>query len=180
MRKGQTLIYNICMAAAVGTFALLAALLPAGCDGMDCPLDNVVVMQCGLYTSETGEALSLADTLTIRPAGRDTVLVNRAIGTGTLLLPLRSRTGQDTLLFQLKSAAGQEAEDTVFITHSSSVHFEAVDCPASVFHNIESVRWTSHPLAELPLTIDSVSVVRTTVDYDDIENLKIFLRSTAH
>ncbi len=65
MRKGKTLIYNICMAAVLGTFALLAALLPAGCDGMDCPLDNVVVMQCGLYTSETGEALSLADTLTI-------------------------------------------------------------------------------------------------------------------
>ena len=107
MRKGQTLIYNICMAAAIGAVAVLAALLPASCDGMDCPLDNVVVMQCGLYTSETGEALSLSDTLTIRPAGRDTVLVNRAIGTGTLLLPLRSRTGQDTLLFQLKSAAGQ-------------------------------------------------------------------------
>ena len=66
MRKGQTLIYNICMAAAVGAVAVLAALLPASCDGMDCPLDNVVVMQCGLYTSETGEALSLSDTLTIR------------------------------------------------------------------------------------------------------------------
>ena len=108
------------------------------------------------------------------------MLVNRAVGTGTLFLPLRNRTGQDTLLFQLKNIAGQAAEDTIFLTHSSSVHFEAVDCPASVFHNIEGVRWTSHPLAELPLTIDSVAVVRTTVDYDDIENLKIFLRSTAH
>ena len=78
MRKGKTLIYNICMAAAVGAVAVLAALLPASCDGMDCPLDNVVVMQCGLYTSETGEALSLTDTLTISPSGRDTALSARA------------------------------------------------------------------------------------------------------
>lgn len=32
----------------------------------------------------------------------------------------------------------------------------------------------------MPLTIDSVAVSQTSVNYDDKENLKIYLRSTSH
>ena len=50
---------------------LVASAVLAACSNIDCPLDNVVLMQCGLYASETRAALTLTDTLTVRPAGRE-------------------------------------------------------------------------------------------------------------
>lgn len=163
--------------AVVAGAAFLA--LAAGCTNIDCPLDNVVVMQCNLYTYETKEALTLSDTLSVVPAGRDTVLLNRAIGVSSFLLPLREGGEKDTLLLHFSNERGQRATDTLFVDHTPQLHFESVDCPASVFHTIHAVRGTSHPLSQLPLTVDSVSLVRPIVNYDDIENVRIYLRSTS-
>ncbi len=163
---------------AAPTVTVAAALL-AACSNIDCPLDNVVMMQCNLYSSETRSALTLSDTLNIRPAGRDTVLLNRATGISSFLVPLKESDTRDTLLLVLSNTTGQTATDTLFVDHTPQPHFENLDCPASVFHTIHAVSATSHPLSQLPLTIDSVSLVRSTVNYDDIENIRIFLRSTS-
>ncbi len=163
---------------AAPTVTVAAALL-AACSNIDCPLDNVVMMQCNLYSSETRSALTLTDTLNIRPAGRDTVLLNRATGISSFLVPLKESDTRDTLLLVLSNTTGQTATDTLFVDHTPQPHFENLDCPASVFHTVHAVSATSHPLSQLPLTIDSVSLVRSTVNYDDIENIRIFLRSTS-
>lgn len=162
------------------TWAVCAAsLFITGCSNINCPLDNVVMMQCNFYESETKRALTLHDVLDVMPANSDTVLINRITQVDHILLPLREGGDLDTLLLQFSNAAEQTATDTLFITHTRQPHFESIDCPASVFHTITAVRATSHPLSELPLTIDSVSVVRSAVNYDDIENIRIFLRSTS-
>lgn len=152
----------------------------SSCSNIDCPLDNVVMMQCNLYSRETMSALTLSDVLTIQPAGRDTVLLNEGTGISSFLLPLKEAGGIDTLVCFLSNAAGQEGADTLFVSHTPQPHFESVDCPACVFHTLTGVRFTSHPLAEMPLTIDSVAIVRPEVNYDDIENLRIFLRATSN
>ena len=157
---------------------LVASAVLAACSNIDCPLDNVVLMQCGLYASETRTALTLTDTLTVRPAGRDTVLLNRAQGISSFLLPLRESGMQDTLLLCLSDAQGRRAIDTLFVQHTPQPHFESLDCPAAVYHTLHAVRYTSHPLSQLPLTVDSVALVRSIVNYDDIENLRIYLRAT--
>lgn len=160
---------------------LLPLLLPlAGCTEIDCPLDNVVEMGCGIYASETEQPLQLTDTLTIRLAGRDTVLLNRAQGISSFYLPLRHGGTVDTLLLRFSNARGQAATDTLFVTHTAIPHFESIDCPAAIYHEISTTRHTSHALSLMPLTIDSVAVSQTSVNYDDKENLKIYLRSTAH
>lgn len=156
-----------------------ASLFITGCSNINCPLDNVVMMQCNFYESETKRALTLHDVLDVMPANSDTVLINRITQVDHILLPLREGGDLDTLLLQFSNAAEQTATDTLFVSHTRQPHFESVDCPASVFHTITAVRATSHPLSELPLTIDSVSVVRSAVNYDDIENIRIFLRSTS-
>lgn len=156
-----------------------ASLFITGCSNINCPLDNVVMMQCNFYESETKRALTLHDVLDVMPANSDTVLINRITQVNHILLPLREGGDLDTLLLQFSNAAEQTATDTLFVSHTRQPHFESVDCPASVFHTITAVRATSHPLSELPLTIDSVSVVRSAVNYDDIENIRIFLRSTS-
>lgn len=156
-----------------------ASLFITGCSNINCPLDNVVMMQCNFYESETKRALTLHDVLDVMPANSDTVLINRITQVNHILLPLREGGDLDTLLLQFSNAAEQTATDTLFVSHTRQPHFESIDCPASVFHTITAVRATSHPLSELPLTIDSVSVVRSAVNYDDIENIRIFLRSTS-
>lgn len=155
------------------------ALCVAACTNVDCPLDNLVELTCGLYASETGSALTLADTLTVNAGGvKDTTLLNRAQGVSTFYLPMRQGAERDTLLLRFSNAAGQQATDTLFVGHTNEPHFESIDCPTAVFHTLTHVNWTSHSLSQMPLTVDSVAIVRQTVDYENIENLKIYLRST--
>ena len=149
------------------------------CTEVDCPLDNVVEMGIGLYEAETQQALTLADTLTVRPAGKDTILLNRAQNISVCYLPLRQGFERATLLLRFSNAAGQAATDTLFVGHTNAPHVESIDCPASVFHKITSVAHTQHPLSQMPLTIDSVAIANPTVNYDNIQHLKIYLRSTA-
>ena len=106
-------------------------------------------------------------------------VLHRATGIQSFLFPLKEGAGCDTLLCRFSNGAGQQATDTLFLTHTPSPHFESLDCPPAVFHTLTSVRATSHSLGQMPLTIDSVSVVRSSVNYDDIENIRIFLRATA-
>lgn len=161
---------------AVGTLFLSVM---SACTGIDCPLDNIVSMTCGLYNAEDETSLRLSDTLTVRAGGvKDTVLLNRAQGISDFLVPLRHGVTTDTLLFCFSNADRQSATDTVYVTHTNQPHFESIDCPLAVFHTIQSVRWTSHHLSAMPLTIDSIAIVRQLVDYEDVENLKIYLRST--
>ena len=160
--------------ASIGMLTLLAA-----CSNIDCPLDNVVMMQCNLYSSESGQALSLPVSLTVKPAGRDTILLNQAKDVSNFLLPLKEAGERDTLLLNFTGENGNTATDTLFVNHTPRPHFESLDCPTAMFHTIHQVRATGHALSILPLTVDSVSLIRSTVNYDDIENLRIFLRSTS-
>ena len=149
------------------------------CTNIDCPLDNVVVMTSGLYDAEDGNPMNLKYTdLSILSADGSHVLLNKAQDISSFVLPMRHGVETDTLLFCFSNTDDQEAVDTLFLSYTDQPHFESVDCPAALFHTLTHVRWTSHPLAELPLTFDSVAIVRSNVNYDDVENIKIYLRST--
>ncbi len=158
---------------------LLLSLSLTSCTNIDCPLENVVMMHCGLYDSEKEETLTLTDTLTITAVGADAVLWNKGYDISELSLPLRINGNVDTLLLRFSNANEQTAIDTLFIHHTSNIHFESIDCPASVFHTITAVRHTSHDLNLMPLTLDSVAVLRRNVDYGTNQNLKLYLRTPA-
>lgn len=149
------------------------------CSEIECPLDNVVMMQSNLYDAESKSKLTLADSLTVRPYGRDTVLLNRAQGITDFLLPLRHAGECDTLLLQWSNALGMRSVDTLVVEHVPQMHFESVDCPMAVFHTLRRVTWAVDAHGEMPMAIDSVALVRTLVEYEDVENLKIFVRGAA-
>ena len=66
----------------------LSALCLLACTNVDCPLENVVTMNCGLYNAETKASLKISDTLTIKTGGtKDTTLLNRANGISSFKLP---------------------------------------------------------------------------------------------
>lgn len=148
------------------------------CANIDCPLDNIVVMTSTFYASETDAPTRLTGSLSIAPAGRDTLLLNQARNIDKFILPLRHQAGTDTLLLRFSNDDGRAAEDTLFVTHDIFAHFENIDCPANIFHRISNVRHTNHVLSLFPATVDHVEIIRPLVDYDDVENLRIFLRST--
>lgn len=150
---------------------LALALCFGACSEIDCPLDNVVVMKCGLYSSATQKPLSLKDTLTVTAASSDSVLLNRAQGIASFLLPMGHKTLADTLILRFSKADDTVFADTLIIGHANEAHFESVDCPVAFFHQINEVSTTHH-------AIDSIAIVRRAVNYDDIENLKIYLPGT--
>lgn len=163
----------------VKALAAGALLAVAGCTEVECPLDSIVAMTCGLYSAETGAPHKLSVTLDVLAAGTDSVLLNQATGISSFLLPVRRGVATDTIVLVFTNDVPQEAADSIFLDHTDEPHFEALDCPGTVFHTLRGVRWTSHDLSRMPLTVDSVSIVRTSVNYEDLENLRIFLRAAA-
>lgn len=150
----------------------------SACSNIDCPLDNVVSLQCNLYDASTQSTLTLSDVLSVTPAGRDTLLLNQATGIKSFLLPLKEAGTQDTLLLHFANAQGAVQVDTLFVNHTPQPHFESLDCPSSVFHTLNAVRVSAQGSANSAI-IDSVSLVRPIVNYDDIENIRLFIRTSA-
>lgn len=161
--------------AAWGVGMLMVGL--SACSNIDCPLDNVVSLQCNLYDASTQSALTLSDVLSVTPAGRDTLLLNQATGIKSFLLPLKEAGTQDTLLLHFANAQGAVQVDTLFVNHTPQPHFESLDCPSSVFHTLNAVRVSAQGLANSAI-VDSVSLVRPIVNYDDIENIRLFIRTS--
>lgn len=150
----------------------------SACSNIDCPLDNVVSLQCNLYDASTQSTLTLSDVLSVTPAGRDTLLLNQATGIKSFLLPLKEAGTQDTLLLHFANAQGAVQVDTLFVNHTPQPHFESLDCPSSVFHTLNAVR-VSAQVSTNSAIVDSVSLVRPIVNYDDIENIRLFIRTSA-
>ena len=154
-------------------------MLVSGCSNIECPLDNIVVMTCGLYTTDTHEHLKLQETLDVLPMGKDTVLLNCASNITDFMLPLRQAADADTFLLRFTGRTGQVSTDTLIVSHTNTPHYESIECPATVFHTLTDVKWKHQEGTDFPLSIDSVALVRTVVNYDDVENLRIYLRTVA-
>lgn len=159
-----------------GCGALMVGL--SACSNIDCPLDNIVSLQCNLYDANTQSALTLGDVLSVTPAGRDTLLLNQATGIKSFLLPLKETGTQDTLLLHFANAEGGVQVDTLFVNHTPQPHFESLDCPNSVFHTLNAVSVSAQTTASGAI-VDSVSLVRSIVNYDDVENIRLFIRTAA-
>ena len=139
------------------------------CSEVECPLDNVVVMTCGLYSAD-GTEQKIIDTLTVTAAGTDSVLLNRGQNISSFALPVNYVADTDTLIFKFTEVDGTSYVDTLKVSHTNEAHFESMECPLSFFHEIKSITTTHN-------AIDSVSIVRKQVNYEDVENLKIYLAS---
>ncbi len=145
------------------------------CTEVECPLDSVVVMTCGLYDADSHEKLSLSQTLSITPAGRDTIMLNAARDIQSFVLPLKMGATCDTMVFHFSDASQRTAFDTIYIHHENLPHFESVECPSTIYHKLKNVTWGNDKDSELATTIDSVVIVRPLVDYNDVENIQIYL-----
>ena len=152
-------------------FILSVILLFAACESYDCTLYNTVAMY-GAFDQD-GTAVSIKDTLTITACGTDKVLLNQAVNTSKLTLPLSYWQAEDTLILSVNGidslGIGYLLRDTVWVTKTNQVHYESPDCPMTLFHTIQDVRNTNE-------FIKSITVVRSSVNYETTINLQIHLR----
>ena len=138
----------------------------------------IIVGATKLYYLSTGEAHPLVTdnpyfyiALTMMLLGTQLFvagfLVNSLIGASKLELPLSYSQDADTLVLRIY---GEEYDlsDTLWVEKTNTPHFESPDCPTTMFHQIKSVRHTS-------TFIDSVTITRNLVDYDQTENIRIHL-----
>lgn len=145
------------------------------CTGIDCPLDTVVVWTMTFYDSQAETTMNLPCVLTVDAAGAGT-LYNKGTAIASMELPMSIASPTDTLYLHF-SADDLSTTDTLYIDHTNFAHFEAMDCPGSVFHNITSTHFTTHSMETFPVVIDSVSIIRPLVDYNDVENIRLYLRT---
>lgn len=157
--------------------------LVIACNGIDCSLDSVVVWTMTFYDSETKTELKLPYVLTIEGKGAGT-LYNQATRVSSIELPMSMTADADTLYLQWRYAASNEengtspadASDVLIVGHTNYGHYDAMDCPAAVFHDITETELTRHAEDDFPLQIDSVKIIRQKVDYQDVENVRLYLR----
>lgn len=150
-------------------FILSVLLLFVACESYDCTLNNYVGMY-GAFDRE-GAAVKITDTLTITACGTNTVLLNRSVNTSSLNLPLSYWQPEDTLVLTVKGA-DYFLRDTIWVTKTNLVHYESPDCPTTVFHTIQDVRNTNE-------FIKSITVIRSSVNYETTTNLQIHLLSAS-
>lgn len=139
--------------------------LMMACEEIDCSLYNTVTFYAGFYSGDKSVAIS--DTLSITSGREKRVLVNRMMGASGWEIPLSYWQDEDTLTLHV-SGEGYSIEDTVWIRKTNTPHFESPDCPTNMFHEITSVASTHH-------FIDSITVIKASVDYAQIENIQLHL-----
>lgn len=164
----------------VKTFAFAATiaaalLVAASCSNIDCPLSNTVASKYVFYNTANGAAATFADTLTVRAIGSDTVLYNRGLNISEVDIPMSYRAAADTLLLDISDTEAKRT-DTLIVAHTNEAHFESIDCSASMFHQITSATLRPGTGGGSGLTrIDSVAVNKRNVNYNVVENIKVFI-----
>ena len=167
-------------------FPIIGLFATTACTSIDCSLDSVVVWTLTFYDSATGDPIKLPCILSI-DAERAGNIYNQAYNVNSIALPMSHTADADTLYLKwaYKDNTNQsgntiyEVTDKLVVGHENYGHFDAMDCPAAVFHTITSTRFEGHQFAEFPFTIDSVSIIRPQVDYQDVENIRLYFNTSA-
>ena len=149
---------------------VMACLGFSSCDSVDCTLYNTVLCQMAFYDNN-GLSVEITDTLTVTAAGTDSILYNKGLKTHSVGLPLSYHNDCDTLCLRI-SGRGYELKDIIYISKTNREHFESLNCPVNMFHEITGVSSTNN-------VIDSVRITSPSVIYNNGENIKIYLHTAA-
>ena len=144
------------------------------CESFDCTLNNVVVCKYAFYSAD-GQNVTVLDTLTVTTEGSDSILYNRGSNVSSLSLPMSHWQEADTLNFYFYNAESQTTQKVVIrVKKTNTQHFEAPDCPTTMFHELQSIDFDSPTQC-----VDSIVISNTAVNYESQENIKIYLHTAA-
>lgn len=142
-----------------------------GCEnGGDCNINNVSYNRIYLYKADpetqTEEKSVYTGTLTVSLVvnGKDSIVVNHVSQFSELAVPMCYTQECDTLVFLYEN----DERDTLFVEHTNTPFFIALDCGMGMFHNLKGLRYTNS-------FIDSAKIEYPLVDFDAHENIKLYL-----
>lgn len=157
-------------------YTLLAIIVSAccflpGCGGEpECPLTTVSVARFQFLDSKTHAAVTLTNGATVTGIVEtgdsldiDTVF-NQA--QNYMSVPL-SYTPRTTYVIHYT----ETMRDTIVLTHKNIPFVDDVECPAMMFYEVESLRYTTNAL-------DSVTLVNPTITNEERINFNIFYRAS--
>lgn len=148
--------------------ALLTALL-AGCGESDCPLTTQSVARFDFLDSKTHQAVKLTNGATVSGM----VYVDSQLRTDTVFnqaqsymsLPL-SYTSQTTFVMHYT----ENLRDTIELTHKNIPFVKDIECGPMMFHQVESMQYTTNVL-------DSVVLVNPNINNEEKTNFYIYYRT---
>ena len=152
---------------------LLSILTFAGCDGVDCPLNNIVYSTWGFYAD--GSNVTIDDTIYVyaKVKGVDTLLINQLYNASSMNIPLSYYQQADTFTLEIHqyvdSASYDIFSDQIIINKEDLAHFNSPECGVWHEHNIKEVNNTT-------TIIDSIQVVRQIIDTNEQENFRIHFK----
>lgn len=151
------------------TLTAVLLFLIAGCDsGYDCSIENTAYNRIGFYNAENGidEKYEFPDVLNVSMMinGRDSTVVNHITNASELQLPMSYVYECDTILFSYKN----NATDTLYVKHENIPYFVSMECGTAMYHRIQEIEHTT-------AFIDSVVIVNNYINYDNNENVKLYL-----
>lgn len=147
-------------------------MLTVGCRNIDCPLENTVLVGGKLYPLTEGAVATGQDSLLITMVGSDSLLSYQKTS-AQIQFPLHYVSNRDTLLLNFVKNGRVHTVDSLFIHHENNIHFENIDCPPAIFSQLKSVTWSNQPSGRI--WVDSVTISSPIVNYNETENLKIFV-----
>ena len=156
---------------AVGLISYLLPLtsyLLTSCTSIECSINSLVRTRYQ-FTNSVGDSISLQDTLTVVTTRKDgsqtvifssdSIIYNKGVGTCKFHLPISHSHPEDELVFHFIGDS-IHLTDTLWVEKEDYPHFESVDCNASYFHKLTSIRHTQN-------CQDSVVIVNPSVTNDD-------------
>lgn len=174
MKSFRSIIYHIAL--------VLLPLAGGGlgttsCESVSCPLNNTVESVYGFYAADydnsgllqTGNAVTVGDTLTVTLLGADSIICNRLVGQSGVKLPVSYYEDTDIVEFTFTDTQSRVGRDTIWINKRNQHHWDDPSCPVHIWHEVLNIRST-HNL------IDTVLVKNAMINYDGLENFQIYFR----
>lgn len=166
--KNRSKIMSMVAVGLISYLLPLASYLFTSCTSIECSINSLVRTRFQ-FTNSAGDSISLADTLTVVTTRKDgsqtvifnsdSIIYNKGVGTCKFHLPISHSHPEDELVFHFIGDS-IHLTDTLWIAKEDYPHFESVDCNASYFHKLTSIRHTHNYL-------DSVVIVNPSVTNDD-------------
>ena len=166
-----------CRLLARAATAMLMLALTA-CDDVTCPLKNTVESIYNFYASARtedgtfveGQAIGVGDTITIVAIDTAEIYINKLYNADKCKLPVSFYRPADSLRWVFTDSKGATASDTIVIFKTSHHHFDDPSCPVHIWHHIDSIAFTDN-------VIDTIIIASPEVNYDGLENFKIYFRT---
>ena len=154
------------------TAALACALVAASCSTDGCLDNQSSIPLAGIYSSETGAAISISGIQIMGVGAPNDSLLVASGSVQQVYLPMRSTTNTTEWCFHYtQPGIDDEAfNDYIRFTYTSEPYFASEECGAMYRYHITEVEYTTNLL-------ESVEITESLITNTDVERIRLYFRT---